>query len=56
MGYLLKVVMEIVDSRLAVEAKVGNPAPLYDEDAVEQVERVGRGAVDGSAYCYSPCQ
>ena len=56
MEYLLKVVMKILDCRLAIEAKVGNPSPLHDEDAVKEVERVGRRAVDGSAYCYSPCQ
>ena len=56
MADLLKVVIKVVDGRLAVEAKVGNPALLHDEDTVKQVEGVGRRAVDGSADGDSPSQ
>ena len=56
MADLLNVVIKVVDGRLAVEAKVGDPAPLHDEDAVKQIECVGRRAVDCCADCNSPCQ
>ena len=56
MADLLKVVIKVVDGRLAIEAKVGDPAPLHDEDAVKQVEGVGRRAVNGGADGDSPCR
>ena len=44
---LAEVIVEVVDGRLAVEAKVDNAAALHDECAVKQGEGVRRRAVDG---------
>ncbi len=47
--YLVKVVVEVVYGRLAIEAKVHHPAPLHDECTVEEGECVGWRAMDGGA-------
>ena len=45
--YLLKVIVEVVYGRLAIEAKVHHPAPLHDKRAIEEGECVGWRAMDG---------
>ena len=50
-AHLVKVVVEVVNGRLAIAAKVDDPAALHDQRAVEEGERVGRRAMDGGADC-----
>lgn len=47
----LRELVKIVDGGLAVDAKIGNPPSLQDQDRLKQPEGLWRGAVDSGAYC-----